>query len=108
MILEIGVDTSKKMATVEGKTDHSQDGKGGRTLRWMCDPDGGHDSWRVKFTNGSPFEGDKTEFGGTNGSDGGVLKKINGNGPKRYKYDVRCVSGGTTYDTDPEVVLWPD
>lgn len=112
MILEIGVDRSQKKAIVEGKLNHSQSGKGVRTLRWMCDPDGDHASWRVKFTNGSPFKNGKAEFGGSHGADGGVLKVLkkedDGEEPQHYSYDVWCTDNdGTTYDTDPEVVLWP-
>lgn len=110
MILEISVDRSQKKATVEGDVAHSQRAKGGRMLRWMCDPDGDHASWRVKFTNGSPFKDGKTEFGRDGGSDGGVLKeKDKGSDPEHFTYDVWCTDpDGTTYDTDPEIVLWPE
>lgn len=109
MILEISVDRSQKKATVEGEVDHSHRAKGGRTLRWMCDPDGDHTSWRVEFTNGSPFKNGKTEFGRAGGSDGGVLKKNGGTEPQHYVYNAWCTDpDGTTYDTDPEVVLWPE
>lgn len=109
MILEIGIDRTKRKATVEGTPDHSHRGRGGQVLRWMCDPDGDHASWRVEFPEGSPFTNGKTEFGGERGADGGVLRRPQGDEPERYRYDVWCTDGdGTTYDTDPEVVLWPD
>lgn len=106
MILEIDYDASTGKATVEGKTEHSHRGRGGGTLKWMCDPQRGQ-GWRVRFTAGSPFRDGRLELSGTNRPDGGVLKDVSRT--ERYPYDVWCTdTDGVEYDTDPEVVLEPE
>ncbi len=108
MILKIDLDPAGNV-TVEGNVNHSHGGKGGGTLKWKCHPQNNHQSWTVTFTQGSPFTDGKTHFEGTNGADGGTLKKNEDETNKHYPYDVTCTdSAGKQHESDPEVVLWPE
>lgn len=111
MILEIDIDYEAEKITVRGKHDHSYHANGNTPLQWQAKPGKQHKKWTVTFPEEKcPFKHGECKFGKEGeGPDGGQLVSNNGDAKLHFPYDVTCTDkNDKTFNSDPEVVVWPD